>query len=93
MKTKKLIGWLTLFSLLLYSSPSAFADDYDAEEEDVEESFNRGIIVGPETDEAIQARRREKVRNWSIALVAIAVGITTLVLVSQNHNHNKHRHQ
>lgn len=87
---KRLLGYTTLFALatqpLAYAheveSPPPYEECYDDDEEDC---FPQGTLVGPDSGEAVRTRRRTRWRNWGIALGVIAVGITTLILVSNKH--------
>ena len=81
-----------IFTLLgLFCSPfsrMAYAQDdepliYYTDEEDP--YFNRGTIVGIESDEIRRARNRVRNRNWAIALGSVAIGVATSILVNDQH--------
>lgn len=84
---KKLISYFTILSIL--TSPFLYSDGEDPfiDEELQEELFNRGRIVGEEPQDIIQAQKRARWTNWSMALTSVAAGVTALVLVKQHHNH------
>ena len=60
-------------------------DDIFYTDED-DELFNRGKFVGIDSDDYLRARRKERNKNWAIALGTTALGIATVVFVGQNHN-------
>lgn len=78
----KCITLLTLLSLFL--SRAAFAEpDYFDDQDD--ECFNRGKIVGPESNEYQKAVRRQRIKNWGLAFTTTALGIVTFIFVAQDH--------
>lgn len=48
-----------------------------------DEIFNRGKMVEKESDEYQRALRREKQKNWTLALTTTALGIATFILVAK----------
>ncbi|NGX59214.1 MAG: hypothetical protein KR126chlam3_00361 [Chlamydiae bacterium] len=87
---KKIISILTLCSFLTVNCLSAHEEIYYTDEDD--ELFNRGKFVGEENQDWLKAIRRERNKNWAIALGTTAVGIATLFLVGQHHSKNKEHH-
>jgi len=81
MKTK-IISFFTAFGLLF--SQGAYCEDEYFDDEEDDEFFNRGSIVGEESDEYAKARRRQRFKNWGLALSTTAAGITTFILVKKN---------
>lgn len=77
---RRIICCCTILGMVF--SQGAFAEDY---EDDDEEFFTRGTIVGEEPDDFRRAEKRARMRNWGLAIGATAVGITTLFLVAKNH--------
>lgn len=80
---KKIIASITLLCLLAIRPGVCDEFSYDDEEDDL---FNRGKMVTKESDEYERARRRERQKNWTLALTSTAVGIATFILVSKDHN-------
>ncbi len=95
---KQFAGYLTIFGL--FFSPVAFAHDgcdgpncphpeddaieaYYMDEED-DEFFNQGKIVGKDTGDYLKAQKRIRNKNWALALGTSAIGIATLVLLGKN---------
>jgi len=85
---KRFISFLLLLSFA--AMPLARAEDpimdddiYYTEEDN--ELFNRGKFVGVENDDYLRAYRRERNKNWAIAIGTAAIGIASLVLVHENH--------
>ncbi len=84
---KKFIAAFTILGMVF--SPGAFAHELEDEvyytEED-DELFNHGKFVGQETNEYEKRIRKERTKNWAIALTSTAVGVATVILVGKNHN-------
>ena len=86
---KKFIGLFTIMGLVF--SSGIYAHEIEDEvyyTEDDDELFNRGKFVGEESNEYQMRIRRERNKNWAIALTSTAVGIATVVLVGKNHKKN-----
>lgn len=86
---KRFTSLFLAFSMTL--SPLAFGEDpiidddiFYTEEDD--QLFNRGTFVGVENDDYLRAARRQRNKNWAIALGSTALGIATVILVGNNHN-------
>ena len=75
---------MVLSSPLRAERPVVEDDTFYTEEDD--QLFNRGKFVGVESDEALRAQRRQRNKNWAIAIGSTAVGIATL-FVASNHHH------
>jgi len=89
---KKIFAYLTLFSLLftridlIAQEESCVPKEADVFYSDIDdELFNRGKFVGKETEDYLRAFRRERNKNWAIAIGTTAIGIAALVFVSNGH--------
>lgn len=88
---KKFSSYFILFSLLFSPLASYAQEDEDTvyytdEDDDL---FNRGKFVGEESNAYILAQKRERNRNWMIAIGTTAIGVAALVLTSNHHQHSK----
>ena len=87
-----MIHFIRILLLLCFvSMPLARAEDpimddaiFYTEEDD--ELFNRGKFVGIESNDYLRARRRERNKNWAIAIGSTVIGVATLFLVNENHD-------
>ena len=84
---KYLLSIFAVCSLIL--SPSLKCEEETFYYDEDEEYFNQGTVVGQDTGEYAKAKRRAKMRSWTIAVGSTILGITTLVLVGKNHTMNK----
>ncbi len=86
---KRFTSLLLLFSFvampLARAEEPIMDDDIFYTEED-DELFNRGKFVGIESNDYLRARRRERNKNWAIAIGSTVIGVATLFLVNENHD-------
>ncbi len=85
---KKFVGYLSAFSLLL--SPAAYAQVEEVDEtyytEEDDELFNRGKFVGRENNDYQIRIRRERTKNWTIALTSTAAAIAAVFFAGKDHS-------
>lgn len=85
---RKFIALFTLLGMVFSSGIYANENENENEvyyTEDDDDLFNHGKFVGQESDEYLRRIRRERNKNWAIALASTAIGVTTVVLVGKNH--------
>lgn len=80
-----LFSFSIAFCSVAYSEDGIVDDNLFYTDED-DELFNRGTFVGADDNAYLIAARRERTKNWAIAIGSTALGVATLILVGNNHN-------
>lgn len=81
-------GFGMVFSSLGYSQECCEEEDEVYYTQDDDDLFNKGKFVGAESDEYQKRIRRERMKNWGIALTTTAIGAATVVLVGNHHRNH-----
>lgn len=87
---KKITTFFTLLAFLFNAAPCVAhvgeEDPVILYSDDEDEIFNRGSIVGIESDEMIRARNRIRNRNWALAITSTIVGAAAMAFIGVNHD-------